>query len=153
MRIISIEDANQISDVWNKEDIFKEVENNSSCELLLNTNCTPASFKILAKDDSLEYRDENIIGYLIVPYTKEINIWLAVDDNGDITDGLSICTLDKSASLSECISKAKAEVNKCPVCGKEVPLKEQKPYSFAGRCCKECLPEMREKYEQPGWYD
>lgn len=24
-------------------------------------------------------------------------------------------------------------------------------YSFAGRCCKACLPEMRQKHEQPGW--
>lgn len=26
-------------------------------------------------------------------------------------------------------------------------------YSFAGRCCKDCLPALREKYEQPGWCD
>ncbi len=26
-------------------------------------------------------------------------------------------------------------------------------YSFAGRCCKNCLPALREKYEQPGWCD
>lgn len=26
-------------------------------------------------------------------------------------------------------------------------------YSFAGRCCKDCLPALREKYEQTGWCD
>lgn len=26
-------------------------------------------------------------------------------------------------------------------------------YSFAGRCCKECLPEMQKKHEYPGWSD
>ncbi len=26
-------------------------------------------------------------------------------------------------------------------------------YSFAGRCCKDCLPALREKHEQPGWCD
>lgn len=26
-------------------------------------------------------------------------------------------------------------------------------YSFAGRCCKDCLPALREEYEQPGWCD
>ena len=26
-------------------------------------------------------------------------------------------------------------------------------YSFAGRCCKDCLPAMREKHERPGWCD
>jgi len=24
-------------------------------------------------------------------------------------------------------------------------------YSFAGRCCKACLPEMRREHEYPGW--
>lgn len=24
-------------------------------------------------------------------------------------------------------------------------------FSFAGRCCKKCLPEMRREHEQPGW--
>jgi hypothetical protein len=26
-------------------------------------------------------------------------------------------------------------------------------FSFAGRCCYECLPEMRKKHEYPGWYN
>jgi hypothetical protein len=26
-------------------------------------------------------------------------------------------------------------------------------YSFAGRCCKDCLPALKKKYEQPGWCD
>lgn len=26
-------------------------------------------------------------------------------------------------------------------------------YSFAGRCCEKCLPEMRAKHERPGWCD
>ena len=25
--------------------------------------------------------------------------------------------------------------------------------SFAGRCCKKCLPELRKTHEPPGWYD
>lgn len=26
-------------------------------------------------------------------------------------------------------------------------------FSFAGRCCKKCLPKMQKLYEQPGWTD
>lgn len=26
-------------------------------------------------------------------------------------------------------------------------------YSFAGRCCAKCLPEMKRKHERPGWCD
>ena len=26
-------------------------------------------------------------------------------------------------------------------------------YSFAGRCCEQCLPKMREQYEKSGWCD
>ncbi len=59
----------------------------------------------------------------------------------------------EGSSLSDIVSKAKAAMDTCPVCGKSVPYKEQQRYSFAGRCCPECLPKMREKYEQPGWYN
>ena len=39
----------------------------------------------------------------------------------------------------------------CGNCGaQDVPTFR---YSFAGRCCKDCLPKMRAKYEKPGWCD
>lgn len=45
----------------------------------------------------------------------------------------------------------KARVRACDHCGaKDV---ETVRYSFAGRCCAKCLPEMRAKYEKPGWCD
>ena len=39
----------------------------------------------------------------------------------------------------------------CDNCMKE--CEKTVRYSFAGRCCETCLPEMRAKYEQPGWDD
>jgi hypothetical protein len=39
----------------------------------------------------------------------------------------------------------------CKYCGKTDV--DTFRYSFAGRCCKECLPALREEYEQPGWCD
>jgi len=32
-------------------------------------------------------------------------------------------------------------------------VEETVRYSFAGRCCKRCLPVMRKRYEQCGWCD
>lgn len=39
----------------------------------------------------------------------------------------------------------------CNACG-ATPVETHR-YSFAGRCCAECLPEMRAKHERPGWTD
>ena len=44
-------------------------------------------------------------------------------------------------------------INKCPICEKSVTYSEQNRFSFAGRCCKDCLPKMQKKYEKPGWYN
>lgn len=42
----------------------------------------------------------------------------------------------------------KDDLRICAHCGQ---LGETYRYSFAGRCCKECLPEMRAQFEQEGW--
>ena len=39
----------------------------------------------------------------------------------------------------------------CNLCGKNDVNTER--FSFAGRCCAECLPEARKKHEYPGWAD
>ncbi len=39
----------------------------------------------------------------------------------------------------------------CNNCGKDDVATQR--YSFAGRCCKDCLPEMRKEREYPGWTD
>ena len=55
--------------------------------------------------------------------------------------------------FSNLVSKCKNDVDVCPKCGKRVGLANMKQYSFAGRCCPDCLPGMQEKHEQPGWYN
>ena len=37
----------------------------------------------------------------------------------------------------------------CSACGK-TDVDTQR-FSFAGRCCAACLPEMRRQHERPGW--
>ena len=45
----------------------------------------------------------------------------------------------------------KQDIRTCHSCNK-INI-ETFRFSFAGRCCKECLPEMRRKHEYPGWCD
>ncbi len=42
-------------------------------------------------------------------------------------------------------------IHVCYNCRKHVEKTQR--YSFAGRCCEECLPEMRKQHERPGWCD
>jgi hypothetical protein len=42
-------------------------------------------------------------------------------------------------------------IHTCDNCKKRVEQTHR--YSFAGRCCAECLPAMRKKYEYRGWCD
>lgn len=42
-------------------------------------------------------------------------------------------------------------VHVCSNCGTSAEKTVQ--YSFAGRCCEACLPEMKKKHEYPGWCD
>lgn len=42
-----------------------------------------------------------------------------------------------------------ANLKRCNHCHKVVDTTQR--YSFAGRCCDKCLPEMRRVHEYPGW--
>lgn len=71
-------------------------------------------------------------------YEAEVNIWGP--------DKLAIrppATYDFAA-----IQAAQTTCSHC----KKTGVKTQR-YSFAGRCCEACLPEMRRKHEGPGWCD
>lgn len=60
-------------------------------------------------------------------------------------DGLQIIPIPEKYSME----KLKELLTFCPVCGKSGV--ETTRYSFAGRCCLECLPAMQKKHEFPGW--
>ena len=117
---------------------------------VVNTNNIPATVDILVPDTSIS---DNVLGYLICVHDGWTSIYVAREYQGNILDGASVCDLSRDDNLMTAIAKAKASINVCPVCGKEVPYKDQRGYSFAGRCCQECLPKMKRKYEQPGWYN
>lgn len=156
-RIISYEEACSLDDrVWNnmeiaKLSIYKEASENGNCILYLSDSTIPNKVDIIYKMDDLGH---NVIGLYITINPSEISVWEALENHGTIFASKSIINgISAEDSLSEIIHKAKAVLDICPVCKKEVQYKEQQGYSFAGRCCKDCLPIMKRKYEQPGWYN
>jgi len=129
--------------------MYKEADERGDCSLVMNCNGSP-SLEVLCR---IEGMGNKRIGILIIPYEREISVYAAIEDsNDDLRGGVFICDIeDIHTPLDAIIAKAKAEMNKCPVCGKAIPISEQKSYSFAGRCCDECLPAMKAKHEYPGW--
>lgn len=108
---------------------------------------------IAVKLDEFTEIDSKYYGLYIHIFDKEISVWIAVEDNGSIYDNLKIGDYSLDTPFVELVNKCKHDVNICPKCGKDVGLANMHRYSFAGRCCEECLPKMREIHEQPGWYN
>ena len=108
---------------------------------------------IVVKLDEFTKIDSKYYGLYIHIFDKEISVWIAVEDNGSIYDNLKIGDYSLDTPFVELVNKCKHDVNICPKCGKDVGLANMHRYSFAGRCCEECLPKMREIHEQPGWYN
>jgi hypothetical protein len=69
-------------------------------------------------------------------YEIDISIWGP--------DGLAI-----DVPLKYNMLDIRAGVLMCSNCKRVVPKTVR--YSFAGRCCEECLPELRKRFEKPGW--
>ena len=154
--IISYEEACNIPVVWDHLDIknmqiFKDASENGSCSIVKSTSTNPVGINIFVKYD-LGVKDN--IGFIISPSQSNIDVWIARDYDGDIcSSDQVILNLDINLSLKEVIAKAIELANICPVCKTPTPYKDQSTFSFAGRCCQKCLPEMKRKYEQPGWYN
>lgn len=140
-KIISFTDAREIPRLWNDElnayeQLFDDAEQNGNTMLYLNNDTNPPSLGIIYRDDDIY---DNYIGFMIEPTDQAIKVWFAVDDNGSIERGSIVCMpFDIDTSLSTIIAKCEDYINKCPACGKEVPYKDQKRYSVAGRCCMDC---------------
>ena len=158
-RIISYEEAMELEvghpHPSEKLPMYKEADERGDCSLLLDTNGGNCIEVLCRIEDIGEETRGKRIGLLIVPYEREIAIWTAIEcREGEIDGGMSVCEIDDiHTPLDTIIAKAKAEMNKCPVCGKAIPITKQERFSFAGRCCPDCLPEMKRQHEYPGWYN
>lgn len=90
------------------------------------------------------HKDGFVIQILARPKTEKlrgsanVNIWGS--------DGLNIIPPDEYDW-----SAIVASLRYCGACG--ATDVDTTRYSFAGRCCLNCLPEMKRQYEKPGWCD
>lgn len=109
-------------------------------------------------------RNENIIGFFIAGWfinssdPKTFHVWEASKDKEDeegvyIRDAMAIGQYSSDISLNDLIAELNKDYDICPNCHKVVGRKNMKWYSFAGRCCPDCLPALKKEYEQPGWYN
>lgn len=146
-KLCSAEKAQELCPQYFEVPLYKEAIEDGRCEFVLDDMGTP-SVAVLYKMDGL---GDNI-GLYIQFFSSDISVWSAREDKYGIRGTYSIISdLDKDISLSELVNKCLAVINKCPVCGKEIPFSEQKGFGFAGRCCPDCLPAMKAKHEYPGW--
>ena len=84
----------------------------------------------------------------------ELNIWHDKDyifTSAKNSVLLNVSQYYGTASYKEVINTDKKAINMCPKCKKEISFNKQVRYSFQGRCCPDCLPEMQKEYEYPGW--
>lgn len=124
--------------------MFKEASDRGDCQLMQSDGSS--SIEILYKMN--EDLGENIIGLVIFPFGSAITVYTAIEDKFGLRAKLQVVDgISETATLPEIITIATAKLNICPVCGKEVPYKEQQQYGFAGRCCIDCLPSMQQEHE------
>lgn len=157
-KIISYEDLCSIerisgfkNDEISKIEILKEASENGCCDILLdNDSSNPPVVDIIYKIEGLK----NAIGLYICVREWGIDVYSAINFGETISSNIQIWDFNNlEVSLNEVVAKSIEQMNICPKCNKEVPFDEQERYSFAGRCCKECLPKMKAKYEYNGWYN
>jgi len=152
---ISYEEACAIERVWDNLDIkntpiFKEASEQGNCKIIKDNSSSPPSIEILVELPDI---GNDAYGIFIMPHKDSNWVYVAKEFSGDIRSWLNVGEYSTEDSLQTVIGKALTELGICPVCGKNVPFSEQSQYSFAGRCCKDCLPAMKKKHEYPGWYN
>lgn len=108
---------------------------------------------VIVPIESLRDINSKYYGLFISIYREFMAVWIAIDDGHGVRDGMSIGDYPLDLSFSELVNKCKNDLDICPKCKRKVGLANMKQFSFAGRCCEKCLPEMRKEYEQPGWYN
>ena len=121
--VVAFRDA-ALADGWSIEPTYKNGEAAESYGTLFRDGFTMHA-KARVKDVGEKWS-----------YEAEIVLWGP--------DGLCIPT-PRVYSMDTLIKSLRV----CPKCKTEDV--ETVRYSFAGRCCKACLPEMQRKQEYPGW--
>lgn len=97
------------------------------------------------------------IGFFVSSYDKgrDITAWVAYQDKYGIRGSSQIgeYSADEIENLDDFLKTLENDADVCPVCHERVGRENMRSFSFAGRCCEKCLPEMKKKYEPNGWYN
>jgi len=129
LSVVSFRDA-AINDGWEAEATYPKHEDISQASKL-NKNGFVMMIITRITDPSQRYPSK-------WKYQASIHIWGP--------DGLAIIPPSEYSW-----DEIRAGLRICANCGREDV--DTQRYSFAGRCCEECLPKMRELHEKPGWYN
>lgn len=130
----------------NIKNILKEAMKNPQCTIdkkYENYNIY-VSIPDIASKSSIYH---NFYGLYITLYDNKIKVWVAEIENNCITYNFNICEYDYKISLPDIIIDAVNKANICDFCKKLVGLENLKQISFVGKCCIDCEPIVREKYE------
>ena len=130
----------------NIKNILKEAMKNPQCTIdtkYENYHIYVAIPSIASKSSI----NHNFYGLYIALYDSKIKVWVAEIENNYITDSFNLCEYDYKISLPDIIIDAVNKANICDFCKKPVGLENLKQISFVGKCCIDCEPIVREKYE------
>ena len=121
------------------------------CEAYMNQGLV----LIKRTDELKELRDDCVGLYMSISSydPNEFGIWIAIDGSYGLHDWLNLGDYLFSESFSSIVSRAIKEAGYCNMCHQFVGYKDIHQYSFAGKCCSNCLSEAKKKYEYPGWYN
>ena len=110
------------------------------------------AMEIIVKMDGIKNSSSGypFVGLYIVKFDDEIDVWQAIQRPNKIDSGMSIGRYE-DMTIEEVIEEAKVDMHVCRHCGKMVGIENLYRYSFAGSCCKDCLPTLKAKYEGDGW--
>ena len=136
--------------------LFQEAKDNDQCGFVFSYD----NIVIIIKESSLIKNNGAYewLGYYVHPFANKVHVWEAtrcLDRAFDcnIHDGKGIGEYSEDISVEDLIAKVEHDADVCPNCGKKIGIHNMEHYFFAGRCCPDCLPELKEKYETKGWYN
>ena len=116
-----------VDDGWNHAPLYRKLEPESSAAKL---NKDGYVMQIIMRDNT-EKKSAHT-------YEAQVAIW--GPDNLAVRPPQTYSMDDITKGIRTCNNCGKTDVDTVR-------------YSFAGRCCNECFPAMRERHEQPGWCD
>ena len=128
---------------------IKEAIESSGCSFYLKGN----EIIIIKEISKMQALNGNCIGlYIVIQETQNLClVWAAINDSYGLRDGVAIggCYLDES--FSTVVAESSIEAERCDECKEIVGYENIHRVGFARKCCTNCLPKAKEKYEYGGW--